>query len=212
LVEYWSLEEEEMKEKVTMVFTRDEIARMLLKLMAQCYASGKDAIKDDDLLATLRVPVGFRAYVAKEGKWFCVDAYTVGEMGYSWGFAVLYYESRPIFFMNFGGYVDPYLCEQLGINPKQVTAFLRKALLEQYSKWEEGQGAFLGCRGPSQFVDKEVVANNKRLLYENSPLSGNTIHTVRGSDDIIIFDPAGQEESRHLYHHDYLGGLLVSTI
>jgi hypothetical protein len=192
--------------------TQNKIAQMLMKLMAQCYASGKEAIKNESTLAKLRIPVGFRAYTAKEGKWYCVDAYTVGEMGYSWGFVVLYYDGRPIFFMNFGGYVDLRICKEFGIDPKQVTTFLRNALLKQYSRWEEGKNAFLGCRGPIRFVDQGlVVGDNRRLIYHNSPRRNGVIHTVSGSDEINLFDPTGIEKEECLYRHDYLGGLLIKA-
>jgi len=192
--------------------TQNEIAQMLLKLMARCYASGKDAIKDIDLLAKLQIPVGFKAYTAKEGKWYCVDAYAVGEEGNSWGFVILYYGSTPIFFMNFGGYVALRICKEFGIDPKQVTTFLRKALLDQYSRWEEGKNAFLGCRGPNRFIDQElVVSNNRRLIYHNSPYRDGVIHAISGSDTINLFDPTGVEREECLYRHDYLGGLLIEA-
>lgn len=192
--------------------TQNEIAQMLMKLMAQCYASGKEAIKNESVLAKLRIPIGFRAYTAEEGKWLCVDAYAVGEMGYSWGFVVLYYDGKPIFFMNFGGYVSLYLCKEFDIDPKQVTTFLKKALLKQYSRWEEGKKAFLGCRGPARFIDQElVVGDNRRLIYYNSPFRDGIIHDVRGGDKIDLFDPTGTEREECLYRHDYLGGLLIKA-
>ena len=192
--------------------TQNKIAQMLMKLMAQCYASGKKAIKDRELSATLCFPVGFKGYVAKEGKWYCVDAYTVGEEGNSWGFVILYYGSTPIFFMIFGGYVALRICKEFGIDPKQVTTFLRKALLDQYSRWEEGKNAFLGCRGPIRFIDQGlVVGDNRRLIYHNSPRRDGVIHAVSGSDTVKLFDPTGVEREECLYRHDYLGGLLIEA-
>lgn len=192
--------------------TQNKIAQMLMKLSSLGYASGKKPIKEDELLATLRIPLGFKAYIEREGEWVYVDAYTAGEEGCSWGFTILYYQMKPVFYMSYGGYVALRICEEFGIDPKQVTTFLRKALLSQYSRWAEGKKAFLGCRGPIRFVDQElVVGDNRRLIYHNSPRRDGVIHAISGSDTINLFDPTGVEREECLYRHDYLGGLLIEA-
>jgi len=197
--------------KRKIVLTQDEVTRMLLKLLAQCYASEKEAIKDSGVSATLGVPIGFKAYVAKEDKWSCFNTYTVGEAGNSWGSVVLYYRDHLIFYMSFGGYVALYLCEQFGINPKQVTDFLKQALLAQYSQWEQGLKAFLGGRGPFNFIGTEDIIKDQKLRYRNRPLGGHAIHTVQGRDYIELIGPTKGMPTELLYHHDYLGGLLIEA-
>lgn len=183
-----------------MPITRKEIAQAYLRLSSQGYAAGTEALSDDPELSHLGVPHGWKAFGFPYKDWFLLDAYRKGEGGRSAGLSILSHGDVDVFYFSYAGRVLIEPCDSLGIDPKDVTDFLKRALLASYADWEEGMDAFRGGRGP--FNHREGL-----FVYRNS-CSPCQIDSFSGRE-IILFQEKGFLTSTEVFFHNYQGQVLI---
>jgi len=214
------------KEGIVSLPSANEIVKMFLKFSSIGYASGAEPLlaTEQNLLGI--VPNNTRVFTFNQGEWTYYDVYFVGVGGRSGGSTLLTFAGNPVFSMSYNGRVITETCQKLGIDPHEVTQFLRLALQYQYQGWEEhGASAFVGGRGPRIFPyleSKGITTGN--LQYYNE-VSSNDLRDFHGCEWIIVLakthkpedfdrcilsdDVSQSDGAERIFYHRYQGGLLV---
>ncbi len=194
-----------------MELTKNQIAKMYLKLSAQGYASGKEpqVLQSHEHIevSVLGIPQEMKGFSFMDGKWKYIDSYETGENGLSWGFTRLLHDNKPILWMSYNGRVVVEACERLKIDPKEITAFLKRALLVSYQQWENGLGAFHSGRGSYYSEQKEKMSQMTYTNYDQN----SSIEDFKATEVIrfLTGNSIFLNDAPVLLYHSARGGLLI---
>ena len=156
-----------------------EIEAFFFEAMRAGYAAGSETTKIP------KMP-GFKGIPYNKGKLYLLDCWAVSPVGHkvignkSVGQTIIWENRIPVWWMQYSGRY-----------PKEVIVFLRKALLENYSR-----NIFCGGRGPKIFSEGS-------LIYINDPDPGGRFDFFSGKEKILVRSEDGSSGL-----HRYRGGCL----
>ena len=150
-----------------------------------CHAMATDSYASGAKANPVERWLGWEGYEFRDGDFRLLDMYTVNpENRKSFGNTYIYYQSKTIWMMSYGGFYK-----------KEAIPCLKAALMANYSR-----GIFNLGRGPGEYVDGDYVY----LIGSGSASSFERFSAHEG-----IRHKAGQEKLENLGGHDVWGMALI---